>query len=185
VAARSGHSRLATYLKKVAAGITSKPSKNSIPAPLRRQLASAVSQYQLVVTANAQAAGIPEPIAAAAGAIVPLNAGVNAVASNSRSSTSAELSLQAAAVASQSGVSAGAVAAAAAAATKRLAKAAAQRGWEGVGSQGTQLAHGVKVFRVLAVITQVIVVLNTVCMQFCMACCTCSVLGASQGGVRE
>jgi hypothetical protein len=138
----------------MAAGTAAKPSKNSIPAPLRRQLASAMSQYQQAATADALRAGVPEPIAAAAGAVVPLNSGI-AMSTNGSSNGGAVLAEQAAAVATQPGVGAGAVAAAAAAATKRLATAAAKRGWEGVGSQGTQLAHGVVVFRVLAVITQV------------------------------
>jgi hypothetical protein len=155
VAARSGHSRLASYLKKVAAGTTARPSKTHIPTQLRRQLASAVAQYQQAVTADLQRSGVPQGIAAAAGAIVPLNSGIAVAVNGSSSSASASLTEQAAAVAAQPGVAAGAVAAAAAAATKRLAKAAAQRGWEGVGSQGTQLARGVAVFRVLAVITQV------------------------------
>lgn len=44
---------------------------------------------------------------------------------------------------------------AAAAAVRRLAAAATKRAWEGVGSQGTQLAPGTHVFRALAVLAQV------------------------------
>jgi hypothetical protein len=142
---------------------------------LRRKLASTVSQYQQEVSAAAAAAGASLALAAAVGATVPLNTAgerskpLTAAAVSDAAADAAARAAPAGSSAAAAGLEAAAVAAAAVAATKRLAAAAAQRGWEGAGSQGTELVKGTRVFRVLAVMSQVGAFLAVVCMRHCLA----------------
>jgi ankyrin repeat protein len=161
-AARSGHTRLSELLAGAAAGKKGfKFSPKNLPAPLRRKLAASVSQYQQEITSAATAAGAGAALAAAAGATVPLNpAGERSkpVTPAAVMAAAADAAARAAPVGSSAaaaGLDAKDVAAAAVAAATKLAGAAAQRGWEGAGSQGTELVQGTRVFRVLAVMSQV------------------------------
>jgi hypothetical protein len=163
-AARSGHTRLSELLAGTAAGKTGfKFSPNNLPAPLRRKLATTVSQYQQDIANAATAAGAGAALAAAAGATAPLNAAgerskpVSAAAVMTAAADAAARAAPAgsSAAAAAGGLEAKDVAAAAVAAAKKLATAAAQRGWEGAGSQGTELVQGTRVFRVLAIMSQV------------------------------
>jgi hypothetical protein len=159
-AARSGHTRLSELLAGTAAGKKGfKFSPSNLPAPLRRKLAATMSQYQQDITNAAAAAGASAALAAAAGATAPLNA----AGERSKPVTPAAVMTAAAADAAARAAPAGSSAAAAGleaknvavAAAKKLAGAAAQRGWEGAGSQGTELVQGTRVFRVPAVMSQV------------------------------
>jgi hypothetical protein len=157
-AARSGHTQLSELLAGTAAGKKGfKFSPNNLPAPLRRKLAATVSQYQQDIANAATAAGAGATLAAAAGATAPLNAAGERSKPVSAAAVMTAAADAAARAAPAGGLDAKDVAAAAVAAAKKLATAAAQRGWEGAGSQGTELVQGTRVFRVLAIMSQVCV----------------------------
>lgn len=156
VAAKSGHSRLADYLRKLAAGKSLLPSPKTLPASLQRQLTAALNQYSELLKAQVMATQTGSETTAVAEAVAALGP-LNMTGTRAKPVTAVSMTGRAAEAASRvhGDLAPEAVAAAAVAAARRLAESAGKRGWEGVGTQGTELASGVKGFRVLATLTQV------------------------------
>lgn len=177
LARKAGNNTIADYLGRVSNGRASRPLAKHLPTALHNEVEAAMQSYKASIEAAAVKAGAQPNIAAAAAAAVPLRSTIKVntttpAVSRGNSNNSNTMPPGPIAEAALNEPTDPAVKKVTKAAVKKIAKNASRRGWEGAGSQGTELVKGVRVFRALAIVTQVR------CHRFCNRFSSCSVLGS-------